>query len=131
MARPTFLLAEPEPDQALSVRKLVLESAKYNVLTAHSGREALDLFHMFPNVSAVVLHSQIRDMDCETVLRNVKGKVPDAMTIFLSAGVAAQCQGADHRVSSHDPEALLNLLRRLFGDPRTEIDKPAQPKLVG
>ena len=131
MARPTFLLAEPEPDQALSVRKLVLESAKYNVITAHSGREAMDLFEIFPNVSAVVLHSQIRDIDCETVLRNVKGNVPDAVTIFLSAGVAAQCQGADHTVSSHDPEALLNLLRRLFGDPRADKDKLALSKLVG
>ena len=55
MPRPTLLVAEPEPSQALSVRKLVLETAKYNVLTAHSSREALDLFHLFPNVSMAVL----------------------------------------------------------------------------
>ena len=37
------------------MRKLVLETAKFNVLTAHSSREALDLFHLFPNVSLVIL----------------------------------------------------------------------------
>jgi hypothetical protein len=35
--------------QALSVRKFVLETAKYNMLTARSTREAVDIFHMFPN----------------------------------------------------------------------------------
>ena len=50
------------------------------------------------------------------------------MTIFLSAGVAAQSQAADHTVSSYDPEALLDLLRRLFGDPRAEELKIPQVK---
>ena len=55
MPRPTLLIAEPDPVQALSVRKLVMETAKYNVMTAHSTREAIDIFHLFPNVSAAVL----------------------------------------------------------------------------
>jgi|SRR5579872_950086 len=53
--RPTLLVAEPEPLQALSVRKLVLETGKFNVLTAHSTRESIDIFHMFPNISGAVL----------------------------------------------------------------------------
>jgi hypothetical protein len=36
--RPTLLVAESEPVEALSVRKLVLETDKFNVLTAHSFR---------------------------------------------------------------------------------------------
>ena len=40
--RPTIMVAEPEPLQALSVRKLVLENAKSNVLTAHSTVEAIE-----------------------------------------------------------------------------------------
>jgi hypothetical protein len=39
MPGPTLLVAEPEPLEALSVRKLVLENAEFNVLTAHSRRE--------------------------------------------------------------------------------------------
>jgi hypothetical protein len=100
------------------------------VITAHSGREAVELFQTFPGVAGVIVHSYITDIDCETVIRTVKEKVPHAITVFLSAGVASHCDRADHVVSSYDPEALLNLLRRLFGDPRTDRNRAAQPKLV-
>ena len=39
MRRPTFIVAEPEPDQALSSRKILLETFKFNVITAHSEPE--------------------------------------------------------------------------------------------
>ncbi len=63
MPRPTLLVAETELDQALSVRKLVLETGKFNVLTAHSTREAIDIFHLFPNISAAVL-ADGEGLDC-------------------------------------------------------------------
>jgi hypothetical protein len=53
--RPTLVIAEPEPIEALPVRKLVLETAKFNVLTAHSTREAMDIFESFPNISAIIV----------------------------------------------------------------------------
>jgi hypothetical protein len=71
---PVKLVAEPEPSQALSVRKLVLETAKHNVLTAHSTREALDLFHLFPNVSMAVLVGD----EGETLLSLVRSVLGDA-----------------------------------------------------
>jgi hypothetical protein len=40
MPRPTLLVAESEPVEALSVRKLVLETGEFSLLTAHSFREA-------------------------------------------------------------------------------------------
>ena len=43
MARATFIMAEPEPEQALSARKLVLETAKFNVITSHSVGETRKL----------------------------------------------------------------------------------------
>ena len=49
LPRPAFLVAEPEPEQALSTRKLLLETFKFNVITAHSERETIDLLHLFPN----------------------------------------------------------------------------------
>jgi hypothetical protein len=55
LPRPAILIAEPEPQQALSTRKLVVETGKFNVLTAHSTQEALDAFFLFPNISAAVL----------------------------------------------------------------------------
>lgn len=73
-----MLVAEPEPQQALSVRKLVLETAKFNVLTAHSTGEAIDTFHLFPNVTAAILAGESQ-IDCEKVASTIKGatdKVP-------------------------------------------------------
>jgi hypothetical protein len=50
MPRPTILVAEEEPSQALSVRKLVFETAKFNAFTAHSTRQTL-----VPSVSQHIL----------------------------------------------------------------------------
>lgn len=48
-------MAEPEPGEALSVRKLLLETAKFNILTAHSGLEAQELFERFPKLDLVII----------------------------------------------------------------------------
>jgi DNA-binding response OmpR family regulator len=117
MHRPTIIVAEPEPNEALSLRKLVLETAKYNVLTAHSTQEALDLFHMFPNANAGVLVMSAT-IDCEKITESVR-KLPDKVTIImLSPAIGATCAGADFMLSSHEPEELVELMRSLFGDPR-------------
>jgi DNA-binding response OmpR family regulator len=120
MARPNFLLLEPEPEQAISSRKLILETAKFNVITAYTGKECLELLDRFPGIEALIVHSQVDGMSCEELFRDSKRRNPRRTTVFLSAAHAFTCEGADHTVSSHDPEALLFLLRRLFGDPRPE-----------
>jgi CheY-like chemotaxis protein len=119
MALPTLLVAEPEPLQALSVRKLVLETAKFNVLTAHSTREALDLFKLFPNISMAVLVGE-STIDCDVVAKHIRttDKVP---IVFISARIGAHCEYAHHSKPSGEPEALLELVRSLLGDPR-ELD---------
>ena len=119
MPRPTILVAEPEPLQALSVRKLVLETAKFNVLTAHSSREALDIFHLFPNVSCAVLVPG-KNIDCEMVAREVKKITKKVPVVFLHSAIGAVCKHADQALLSGEPEELLSLIRSLFGDPRTQ-----------
>jgi DNA-binding response OmpR family regulator len=119
MPRPTLLVAEREPIQALSVRKLVLETAKYNVLTAHSTREALDIFHLFPNISMAVLVGG-SGVDCDEVAKVIKAATDKVPIIFLHPQMAAMCKNADHQLSSYEPEKLLELTRSLLGDPRTE-----------
>jgi hypothetical protein len=120
MPRPTLLVAEPEPEQALSVRKLVLETGKFNVLTAHSSREALDIFHLFPNISAAVLVGD-SNIDCNEVGKHIKsaGKIH---IIYLHASIGGRCAYADHDLSSHEPEGLLELARSLLGNPRNIDD---------
>ncbi len=120
MARPTFLMAEPEPEQALSARKLVLETAKFNVITAHSVREALELCHKFGSVDALIVHGNLPG-ECAKVVAEFKRGDGGRPAILLSPSHSSSCDGVDHRVSSHDPQELLELLRSLFGDPR-QID---------
>ncbi len=126
MQRPTLLIAEPEPYNALSVRKLVMETAKFNVLTAHSTQEAVDVFHTFPNVAAAVL-AEGDGIDCEKIVREIRPKAPKLPVIYLSPRIGAQCTFADHQLSSHEPQALLDLVRKLLGDPR-DLDERRPPK---
>ncbi len=99
------------------MRKLVLETAKFNVLTAHSTREAIDIFQSFPNVSTIIA---VEDptIDCERVTATVKNAAPAMPVIALSAREGFKCSRADHQISSHEPEQLLNTIRKLLGDPR-------------
>jgi len=103
--------------QALSVRKLVLETGKFNVLTAHSTREALDLFHFFPNISAAVLVGETV-IDCDKVASAIKNATDKVCIIYLHGSVGGRCSRSDHDLSSHEPESLVELMRALFGDPR-------------
>jgi DNA-binding response OmpR family regulator len=117
MPRPTILVAEPEPEQALSVRKLVLETAKFNVLTAHSDREALDIFHLFPNVSVAVLVGD-HGINCEVVATHIRSATHKVPIIFITSRIAAKSSFADHTLANGEPETLLGLVRTLVGDPR-------------
>jgi DNA-binding response OmpR family regulator len=111
--RKTFLVIEVEPPEALSVRKLVIETAHHNVVTAYSGREGLELFNRFPAVDAVVVHSSIHDVSCAKVAKTVKRRNPKLPVIVLSPNQNYACAPADHVISSHDPQRLLEVLESL------------------
>lgn len=100
----------------------MLETGKFNVITAHSTREAIDLFHLFPNISAAIIASGEGALDCEKVLETIKSATNKVPVICLSPRVGAIYRTADYTLSSHEPEELLNTVRRLFGDPR-EMDR--------
>jgi hypothetical protein len=126
MARPTFLVAEPEPEQALSARKLVIETAKFNVITAHSATETRELLQLFPEVSALIIHSGLQAWGGDAFVSKVKKRCPELPIILLSP-LPGNTYGTDHQVSSHDPHELVELLRELFGDPRN-TDTPSVEK---
>lgn len=117
MPRPAILVVEVEPVQALSARKLILETAKFNVLTAHSTEEAFDLIHLFPNISMAVfaLDEHIDSSLAAQAMRKSNPKIP---IVCLTPNINATCDFADYTVSSFDPESLLQLARSLLGDPR-------------
>jgi DNA-binding NtrC family response regulator len=117
MRRPVFIIAEPEPEQALSARKLVIETAKFNVITAHSGAEMEQSLKDFPLADAVIIHNSLAGGSAARFVKMVKSQTP-AMPVIVLSPSGNGVKGADHAVSSHEPEELVILLRRLFGDPR-------------
>jgi DNA-binding response OmpR family regulator len=114
-----FLVIETEPAQGLSTRKLLIETAKHNVITAYSGKEGMQMFDRFPNIDAVVIDSQVRDMKCEEVSEYVKGKNPHIRVIALSPRdeLPKNVCNSDRVVLAHDPAALLSLLEELGAAP--------------
>ena len=124
MPRPSFIVAEPEPEQALSTRKLLLESFKFNVITAHSEQETLELVRRFSNSDALIVHCRLPNFDAEKAIKSVKADAPH-MPIIAICPTQREIKWADYVVQSHQPRELLDLVQKLFGDPR-KIDAALQ-----
>jgi DNA-binding response OmpR family regulator len=121
--RPAFIVAEPEPDQALSSRKILLETFKFNVITAHSVDETLELVRAFPKVDALIIHCGIPEFDGADLIEVVKKSAPNLPIIALTP-TERDLKWADHIVHSHNPQELLQLVQRKFGDPRKDHNNP-------
>ena len=61
------LMIEEEQPEGLSARKLVVETAKHNVLTAYNAKEGIDLLRCFPNID-VVLKEMVSSEQMESLL---------------------------------------------------------------
>ncbi|MCU1306271.1 MAG: hypothetical protein JWN45_966 [Acidobacteriaceae bacterium] len=107
-----FLVIEVEPAQGLSTRKLLLETAKHNVITAYSGKEGTQTFDRFPQVDAVVVDSQLRDMRCEEITAKIKKRNPNIPVNALHPReeLPKHVCNSDQVVVAHDPAALLKVL---------------------
>jgi CheY-like chemotaxis protein len=114
-----FLIIEAERVDGLSTRKLLLESAKHNVLTAYSGKEGVEMYKRFPNVDAVCIEAELPDLKSSTVAESIRKVNPKARILGLSPRLAALCKWADKTIDSHDPSALLEVLEEMGG--RTDI----------
>lgn len=116
MARPTLVVAETEPLAALSTRKLVLETAKFNVLTAHSAGEAQEILRRGHDlISATIVVADVPS--ASDIIAAARRLLPQAPVIYISPNRSG-IEGADHVIGTHDPEGLVQLCRGLLGDPR-------------
>ena len=113
--RIVVLMIEVEQPEGLSARKLVLETAKHNVLTAYNGEQGIELLHRFPNVDATVVHRELRDMPVQEVIAHIKRINPGMPVILLSPFKEADPEGADYVISSHEPQLILTLFESVFG----------------
>jgi CheY-like chemotaxis protein len=123
MIRPCFLVIDREFPGSISTRKLVIETAKFNVLTAYSGQEALELFTRFPAVSGVVLDGGLDDISCEEVATKIKLLQPKVPIIVIAAPGFKGCTQADYQLESFDPAKLLEILRSLKPKAAAAIEK--------
>jgi CheY-like chemotaxis protein len=113
MTRPCFLVVDREYSQSISTRKLVIETAKFNVLTAYSASEALDTLRKFPAVDGVVVDSDMPTISCPEFIRTLRGFAPGIPVIAVGAPLADNCDGADYELDSFNPKNLLDLLQKI------------------
>ncbi len=123
MIRPCFLVIDREFPGSISTRKLVLETAKFNVLTAYSGREALETFRRFPAIDGIVMDGEMDDIPAEDLTVLFKSVMADVPVIVISAPDGPTCPSADFRVETFQPAKLLETLRRLKPKESEQIEK--------
>jgi CheY-like chemotaxis protein len=123
MNRPCFLVIDREFPGSISTRKLVIETAKFNVLTAYSGKEAIEMIERFPAVGGVVLDGGLEDIACDVVAHQIKRLQPKLPVIVIAAPGFKGCPEADYQLESFDPAKLLDILRTLKPDASAEIEK--------
>lgn len=114
MVRPCYLVVDVEHGGSISTRKLVIETAKLNVITAYSNTEAIETLAKFPALDGAIIDTAARDIPCVDLLRELKRLRPDMPVIVVGRHA---CEGADHYLDSFEPARLLTLLQKL---------KPAQ-----
>jgi len=123
MVRPCFLVIDREFPGSISTRKLVIETAKFNVLTAYSGKEALQLFKRFSALDGIVMDGGIEDISAEALTREMKVIQPKIPVIVIAAPGFEGCLGADFQLESFNPAKLLEILRGLKPMESAQIEK--------
>jgi DNA-binding NtrC family response regulator len=108
---------------SISTRKLVIETAKFNVLTAYSGREALEVFKRFPAVDGVVLDGGIDDISAEELTEELKAIQPKIPVVVIAFPGFDGCPRADFHLESFNPAKLLEILRGLKPKESALIEK--------
>lgn len=123
MRRPCFLVVDREYSGSISTRKLVIETAKFNVLTAYSAEEALDTVRRFLAVDGIVMDAEMPEMPCPELVRALKLLAPSIPVIIIHRPLSDPCSGADYELDTFDPKQLLALLQSLCPDQAEAVEK--------
>ncbi len=122
-------MIEVEQPEGISTRKLVLETARHNVITAYSGDKGVDMLRRFPGVDVAVVHTEVDDLPFQQTVKRLKGIRSDLKVIGISPLTDRVPDGADYMLHSHDPHELLTLLAEKFEAETSDSDKidPTDP----
>jgi hypothetical protein len=122
MERPCFLVVDREFPGSISTRKLVIETSKFNVITAYDEAEALNCLRRFPKVDGVVINADMADDgECRKLIDNLRAIVPNLDVIVISTGGRVHHDRSEHSVDSLNPKELLDCLQSLRKDATAEI----------
>ncbi len=103
------LMIEAEQPEGLSARKLVVETAKHNVLTAYTKDDGIGLLRRFPNVDAILVHGALVETSPD-LLSEIRELAPDTPIILAAPFGNLRSPLADFIIDSHHPQDLLRLL---------------------
>ena len=123
MIRPCYLVIDRETSSGISTRKLIIETAKFNVITAYSSKEAIETLRKFPALDGVVTDAGMEDMPCGDLVKALKNLQPKITVIVVCTPRHSACEHADHVLESFDPRRLLALLEKLQPEATAEIEK--------
>jgi len=123
MKRPCFLVVDREYSGSISTRKLVIETAKLNVITAYSGEEAVETLRRFPNLDGAVIDAGIKDIPCQELLEHLRAAHPTIPLIVIDTPSSPECPGATHYLHSFEPAKLLELIKNLEPESSRHIEK--------
>ncbi len=118
--RPCFLVVDREFAGSISSRKLVLETAKFNVITAYSFAEARVLLDRFPRVDAMVVTSDHED-HAKHLLQWARTSHP-GVKVIVTGPAEVPDELADRHIEGFAPDKLLRALRDLFPDDSRAAD---------
>lgn len=118
-----IILCVDDEAAGLSVRKTVLESQGYGVLTAENGRDALTLFST-EEIDLVILDYSMPEMDGQAVAERMKRLKAEVPIVMLSAYVNLPRETTslvDRCLTKGEPapvllEVIANLLRERNGN---------------
>lgn len=113
MTRPCFLVVDREYAGSISTRKLVIETAKLNVITAYSASEAVAMLMRFPAVDGIVLDAGVAGAKCSDLVSDLKAIRSGIPVVVIGTPSGHLCDGADHFLDSFEPGKLLALLDRV------------------
>lgn len=129
MIRPCFLVIDPEYPGTISTRKLVIETAKFNVITSYSGKEAIETIRRFPKLHGIVMDATIRDISCSDLVSEIKQIAPEIPIVVTSGKSYIECGATDHHLDNYDPKELLNLLKSMYPEQAAQIMQQDQSAL--
>jgi CheY-like chemotaxis protein len=121
--RPCFLVIDREYAGSISTRKLVIETAKLNVITSYSGAESLAMLDKFPNVDGIVMDGGIEDIPCTELALQIKRKFPSVPIVVVAAPGFSGCAYADFQLETFDPAKLLELLKSLTPQASADVQE--------